>query len=319
MDTSNIMDILKNIQAIIKSQPGLNVDCSIIDNRLNIIKQKVYEFENKNDFFYSMLIKLIGISLGEIYNRKFRNWIGLVLDKNEERIPQRTDIIFSRYNISDTIDKIEQADRDFSVKLFEYVCDILENNKDIMLDVETLTSLLDRDPNLYSSTLEGHYYYRLYNFSKLAKIIKANKTLEKSNISLDDVYQILIQTFQLNNEDVFVNLVKPEEFKKNHEAVNLALLECYANIFIEITNIIRKCLDKNFDRLAITKSRNNNFCEKMIIILLSSNIDEEDMDFINKILNDDDIKIDYNFHYSDKTLKEILTSNYNKIYIKHCN
>lgn len=175
-----------------------------------------------------------------------------------------------------------------------------------MLDAEKLISLLDRDPKLSSSTLDGHYY-RSYNFNRLAKIMKENKTLEKSNISLDDVYQILIQTFQLNNEEVFGVLVKPEEFKQSHEAVNLALLECHANVFVEITSIIRKCFDENFDRLAVAKSRDyDNFCGKVIIELLRSNVDEEDTDFINKMLTDDSIEIDYNLHHSNTTLKKIL-------------
>lgn len=58
MDALDIMDILNSIQAIINSQPGVNSDNSIVDNRLSIIKRKVDEFENKNDFFYSLLIKL---------------------------------------------------------------------------------------------------------------------------------------------------------------------------------------------------------------------------------------------------------------------
>lgn len=257
MDSLNLMDKVKKIQSVLNSQPGLSVDGTVVDNRLNIIKRIVNEYEDKNDFFYSLLIQIIGINLGEIYNREFRKWVGFVLDENSELIPQRTDIIFSHSNLSHTIDKIEQADRDFSVKLFEYVCDILENNKDIMLDVETLINLLDRDPQPSSSTSKGDYYYRSYNFRRLAKILKDNKTLEKSNISLDVLYQILIQTFQLNNEYVFGYLVKSEEFKQNHEAVNLELYDCYPNVFVEITNVIVKYLDKDFDILSIAKFRKN--------------------------------------------------------------
>lgn len=317
MDALSIMDILKSIQVIINSQPGLNADGSIVDNRLSIIKRKVDEFEDKNNFFYYLLIKLISMKLSEIYNREFRNWIGLVLSENEELIPQPLSNINNFISSHlDYIDAIQQADRDFSINLFEYVCDILENNKGIVLDVETLIRLLDRDPKLLSSTLEGAYCYRPYNFSRIAKIMKENQTLEKSNISLDDIYQILIQTFQLNNEDVFGNLVKPEEFKKNHEAIMFALLDCCANVFVEITNIIKRYLDKDFDRLAIVRLRNNdNFCGKVIIELLRSNVDEEDNDFIIKMLTDSDIEIDYSLQYSDTTLKEILALSGYETYI----
>lgn len=238
----------------------------------------------------------------------------MVLDENGKLIPQE----YGRHLTDNDIDNLHQADLYFSKSLFEYVCDILENNKEIILDSETLKYLLDRDPKPTSSAIEGHYDYRTFNYNRLTKIIKENQTLKKSNISLDNIYQILIQTFQLNNEDVFRTLVTPEEFNKNHEEVNIALLDyCYAKGFVEITNIIRKFFDKDYDRLAIAKLRNNNnFCEKVIIELINSNMDEEDIEFIIKILTDDDIEIDYNFQYSDTTLKEVLALNNHKLYIK---
>lgn len=51
MDALNIMDTLKSINIVISSHPGLNFDGSIVDNRLSIIKRKVDEFKDKNDFF----------------------------------------------------------------------------------------------------------------------------------------------------------------------------------------------------------------------------------------------------------------------------
>ncbi len=209
-----ITSILKSIQAVISSQPGLTADGYKVDNRLSIIKRKVNEYGCKDDFFYYLLIKLISMNLSKIYNRKFSDWIGLVLSENEELIPQPlsniNNFISSNFNY---IDAIQQADCEFSINLFEYVCDILESNRDIMLDAETLIRLLDRRFELSSSNLEGQHY-QTYNFSRLAKIMKENHTLEKSNISLDDTYQILMQTNQFNNEDVFGFLVNSEEFKK---------------------------------------------------------------------------------------------------------
>lgn len=72
MNELSIMDTLKIIQSAINSDPGLNDD-SIVDNRLNIIKRKVDEIANKNDFFYFLIIKSIGMNLGEIYNREHRS------------------------------------------------------------------------------------------------------------------------------------------------------------------------------------------------------------------------------------------------------
>lgn len=82
-----------------------------------------------------------------------------------------------------------------------------------MLDAETLIRLLDCRSELSSSTLEGQYH-QTFNFSRLARIMKDNRTLEKSNIDLDSVYQILMQTYQFDNEEVFGVLVNSEEFKK---------------------------------------------------------------------------------------------------------
>lgn len=239
--------------------------------------------------------------------------MGIVLDENCQLIPQE----YGRIHNDNDIANLHQADIDLSKSLFEYVCDILENNKDIMLDVETLKYLLDRDSKLSDLAIEGHYEYRTFNYSRLAKIIKENQTLEKSNICIEDIYQVLIQTFQLNNEDVFGNLVTPLEFKRNHEEIDLALLDCYAKVFVEITSIIRKFFDEDFDRLAIVKFRDSgNFGEKVIIELLNSDIDDQDKEFINKILSDENIEIDYDLHYSGTTLKDVLASNCLKKSIK---
>lgn len=206
MNELNFISILKTIQAVINSEPGLNEDDSIVDNRLSIIKRKVDETEDKNDFFYYLLIKVIGMNLWKIYNRDFRKYIGLVLDENCKLIPQKYGKIFTK---NDTTN-LREAELDFLKSLFEYVCDILENNKDIMLDVTTLINLLDRDPGAIEE-----YYYRPFNFSRIAKIIKENQTLEKSNVSLEDTYQIMYQTYQYDNEDVFGNLIPPEQLKKS--------------------------------------------------------------------------------------------------------
>lgn len=206
MNELNFISILKTIQAVINSEPGLNEDDSIVDNRLSIIKHIVDETEDKNDFFYYLLIKVIGMNLRKIYNRDFRKYIGLVLDENCKLIPQKYGKIFTK---NDTTN-LREAELDFLKSLFEYICDILENNKDIMLDVTTLINLLDRDPGAIEE-----YYYRPFNFSRIAKIIKENQTLEKSNVSLEDTYQIMYQTYQYDNEDVFGNLIPPEQLKKS--------------------------------------------------------------------------------------------------------
>ena len=218
---------------------------------------------------------------------------------------------------------LKKANEKLSKNLFEYVCSILEANKDIKVDIKTLKRLLNRNPKLFSLFIEKTYLYRDFNYKKLVKIMNENGTLEKSNINIDDIYQILFDTCQLNNQDVFCGLVSPEQFSQNHQKIDEMLSRINAKAFVEITNIIRCNFDKNFDRLSFAKNRSKDkFCESLIIELLHyyTKDEDEDCNLIHQILIDPEIQIDYDRYYADyigqTNLKSLIALSKNPIIIK---
>lgn len=314
---------MDDIKRILDSDAGFLIEdfndqdsAQIIDNRFELLKRKVDSKKNKDDNFYTELISLISNYFDVLYDSTIENYNFIVLSLNEELIPQDYDCI----NGSDMF-KIGRANRKLANKLFEYVCDILEKNKDIQLDYETLKKLLNRDPKSVIFSVEDDQFYRMFHFNKLAKIIKNNQIFKKANISLDEAYQLLIDTCQLDNTEVFVNLIKPEEFQKNHQKIDELLMQCNAKTFVHMTDIIIEHLDKNFDRLSVVKKRNsNNFPENVIKALLKSISRKEDYDFIHKLLTDKSIDINYDLYCSDyfgsTTLKALIALSGNKIIIK---
>ncbi len=316
----NILEIIKNI---LDSEAGYVIedvskpkDKKVIDNRFTLIEQIVEQSENKNTNFYTKLIALISNYIDKLYDKEVNDFPITVLDKNGEEVPQDYD----EFNSIDMFN-LTKANKELSEKLFEYVCSILEINKDVKLDKDTLKRLLNRNPKIISLTVEESYLYRLFKHKKLIKIINQHGILKKSNISIDDIYQLLFDTCQLNNQDVFCGLVTIEQFSQNHQKIDKMLSCCSAKAFVEITNIIRHNFDKNFNRLSFAKNRSKDkFCERLIIELLHSNVNEEDCDLIHQILTDSEIQIDYDQYYADYTgqtnLKSLIALSKNPIIIK---
>ncbi len=317
------MSNLENIKKILDSDAGLIIEDmsqpdakKVVDNRFSLIKQSVNLAENKDDNFYAELIKLIANYVDQLYDKKVEDFPSIVLDENGEIAEQDYDEL----NSSDMFN-LTKANQELSEKLFGYVCSILESNKDVKLDIETLKRLLNRNPKLFTLSVEESYLYRTFDYKKLIKIISENQTLEKSNISIDDVYQLLLDTCQINNDDVFGSLVKPEQFNQNHQKIDEILMWCNAKAFVEITNIIRQNFDKNFDRFRIAKKRNKNkFCEWLIVELLHYHADKDDCNLIHQILTDSEIEIDYDLYSADyfgqTDLKSIIALSGNKTIIK---
>lgn len=317
------MDILEDIKKVLESDAGLLIEDmsqpivkKVVDNRLSLIKQNVDLVENKDNNFYARLVKLIGNYIDQLYDKEVEDFPSIVFDESGEITPQD----YNGLNFSDMFN-LTKANRELSEKLFEYVCDILKDNRDIKLDIETLKRLLNRNPKLFSLSVEKSYLYRPFNFNRLIEIINENQTLEKSNTSIDEVYQLLLDTCQLNNDDVFCNLIKPEQFKQNHQKIDEILTWCNAKTFVEITNIIRRNFDKNFDRFSIAKKRNKDkFCENLITELLHCHFDKDDCDLIHQILTDSEIEIDYDLYSADYTgqtdLKSIIALSGNRTIIK---
>ena len=195
--------------------------------------------------------------------------------------------------------------------IFNYVCSILKTNKDIKLNVETLTRLLNRNPKPFTVSVEDSYLYRLFDYKKLVELINDNEIFKKSNISVDDIYQILINAYQIDNEEVFSCLIKTEQFKENNMKVIELLNQCNAKTFVKISDIIVKYIDKDFDILTLVKKRTDkNFIERLIIFILLSHFTENDYLLIHQLLNDKEISLNYNLYYADyfgqSTLKDLL-------------
>lgn len=312
---NSIKEILDNNAKIVTKELTTkteNNNLEISDDRFELLEQQVNSFEQKDDIFYTELIRFLAPYIDELYDRN-------VL----KNISKANDLVINDFDLQifDNKFKLEQQNRKLSTKLFEYVCDILNDNKNIKLDIGILKRLLNRNPKLFSLVAEEEYLYRPFDFNRLINIIVDNQTLEKSNISTDDIYQLLIDTCQLNNDEVFSHLVKPEEFKTNHKKIDELLMDCNAKTFAEITNIITKHLDKNFDRLTILKKRNkNNFCERVIVALSRTYTSKDDLIFIHQILTDKEITINYNYDWTDyyggTTVKEILALSSDSTIIK---
>ena len=308
---------MENIKRLLERDAGLiNNKEKVVDNRFKLIKQRVSLIENKDDDFCSKLISLISNYIDKLYDSEIDDFPIIVLDENGERVPQEYDTLDSR-----DMYKLKDANREFSESLFNYVCEILKTNKNVKLDIETLKRLLNRNPKLFTLSVEQDYLYRTFDYEKLVKIIKSNKTLKKSNINIDEVYQLLIDTCQLNNNDVFGNLVNSSDFKENHKKIDELLNICNAKTFVEVTNIIRRNFDKDYDRLNILKQRKEkHFCERVLINMLKSHINESDSEFVHQILTADDISIDYNYDWADyfgqTSLRELLAFSDNRIIIK---
>ncbi|MBR2828174.1 MAG: hypothetical protein IKE70_02970, partial [Bacilli bacterium] len=317
------MNNLESVKKILDSDAGFIIEDiskkekkEVIDNRFSLIKQIVETIENKDDIFYSELIKLIGNYIDPLYDKRVDDFPNVVFDKNGEEVLQDYTNLssYDMYNLT-------EANKELAKELFEYICIILENNKDAKLDIETLKKLLNRNPKLFNLSFEEDYLFRPFNSNKLVTIMNENKMLERSNINIDDIYQLLLDTYQINNDNVFGYLIKPEQFNQNHKKIDEVLTWCNAKTFVEITNIIRRNFDKDFDRFSIVKKRNKNkFCENLIIELLRWRAYDDDCSLVHQILTDPEIEIDYDLYSADyfgqTDLKSIIALSGNRTIIK---
>ena len=262
------------------SKRNNNAINKVVDNRFELVKKLIDSMDNKTDTFYAELIQIMSTYINQLYDRE----IGFCNVKiNSSSFSEELDSLDTIYFNSNDSYILSKANRELSEQLYDYVCNILESNKDIKLNIETLKCLLNRNPKLFTLSVEKSYLY----------------------------------TYQIDNDDVFGELVKPEQFNKNHKKVDEILTWCNAETFVKVTNIIRHYFDKNFDRLSIVKKRNKDkFCEKLIIELLHCHSDKEDYDLINQILVDSEIEIDYDFCFADyvgeTNLKSVIALSGNK-------
>lgn len=288
----------------------------IVDHRFELLKQLIASAQNKDKIFYKRLVQVISVYINKLCDRDIDFCDVKITSTNEEL--DCADTIY--FNCMDEVE-FKQANRQLSKHLFNYVCSILEKNKDIKLDIETLGNLLNRNPKQLSFLVEKSVIYRNFDFERLTRIINESQTLEQSNISIEEIYQLLLDTCQLNNEEVFGNLVRPEQFKQNHNKIDEILMWCDAKAFVEITTIIRRNFDEKFDIISYAKKRNeNHFCERLIIELLSRYTNKEDYELIHDILTDSEINIDYDLYASDFTgqtdLKSLIALSCNRTIVR---
>lgn len=317
---------IKVVSEILESEAGLsqmnlNEDErveSIVDNRYDLLLKKIELYEDKTDEFYTKLISVLSQYINKIYNRKIECDCRYVFDKDFNCIEQD----YNDYNYSVRFN-IELCNRKLSEMLFNFICNLLQSNVDIKLDVDTLKQLLNRNPKLFEVSLDLSYLYRMFDYNKLCNILCKNNTLEKSNISAYDTYKILIDTCQINNCDVFAALITPEQFKKNHSVVDEFLKKCNSKIFAEVSNIVVNKFDNNYDRFSIIKERDannkNNFCERVIKEMLGLSSDKSKYQLIHQLLTDDDISIDYNYfvgdYYGSASLRDVIAHSRNRLIV----
>ena len=217
------MDYLEKIKDILESDAEVISNEDIIDNRMYLIKHYIDKINNIDDNFYIELIKLISNHINELCD-EFTYY--------KKTYDKKGNLINTNYNIDNKIMySLHSENKKFAKILFNYVCNILTNNKFIKLDKNTLKNLLNRRPK-YSDLDLCHY--RPFDFEYLINIINENKLLEKASIDTDSLYQILLDTYQINNEYAFVNLISHEEFTKNKNKLNEILLCVKPEIFINI-------------------------------------------------------------------------------------
>ena len=92
------MNYLETIKRILDSDAGLIIEDmsqsknkKVIDNRLGLIKQIVNQADNKDDKFYTRLIKLISYYINQLYNEKVEDFPSIVYDGKFKKVEQKYD------------------------------------------------------------------------------------------------------------------------------------------------------------------------------------------------------------------------------------
>ena len=89
------MNSLETIKRILDSDAGLIIEDmshstnkKVIDNRLGLIKQIINQADNKDDKFYTKLIKLISYYINQLYDKKVEDFPSIVYDGNFKKVEQ---------------------------------------------------------------------------------------------------------------------------------------------------------------------------------------------------------------------------------------
>lgn len=314
---------MEKIKRILDSSVGVFVSLNddqkgngrqtIIDNRFELIKSEIKEKED--DVYYSKLIKILSEYINKLYDLSGQNESENVLSLKGENI-----VPIDGYFDYDNSCTIITANRAFAEKLFDYVCLILRKHPDIILDTDSLKALLNKNSKPLSFMVGSPTIDRTLSFKKLVRILKRNNTIKKSNISTDELYDILIATYQIFDNETIKMLVTKKSFKENHKKIDELLHKCNAEYFVKLTELIIENYDKNYDRISMIKDRNDpKFTSQVICEHLEYPI-KVDYEFIHALLNNEEIKVDYEYEYCDYighcSLKTDLANSGNKTIIK---
>ena len=134
--------VLENIEDILKSEAILlvnnsddikqlakrdnNVIKTAVDNRFELVKQFIDSTDDKSDTFYDELIQIISTYINQLYDREIDFCNVEINSSNNEELDSLGTIYF---NCNDSY-ILAKSNRKLSKQLFDYVCDILDSNKD---------------------------------------------------------------------------------------------------------------------------------------------------------------------------------------------
>ena len=234
----------------------LKTTIRIEDNRFHNIRQLVKQIEQKNNKNYRKLIELISDYIGQIYDKEdFDN--GTVCS--------------NYYNY-----KQKKANDDFANQLFDYICKILKTNPDITLSVEAIENLLRIQQNIISDKLSSPE-----SEIDLINILIKNKTLEKSNISTYQTYQILMKSDRISDQYALPYLITPEQFSFTAEKKLMDAIDTKAVINAEVLTISRMA-HRVLQELGGNTKTQLTKCGKSMLIYSILNENKSNLKFLSK-------------------------------------
>ena len=285
-----------------------NEEFEVYDYRLNHIKNVINKEKNKDNLYYNNLFKLIVNKLDYLLEKEYLygfsyNSKGIKSPQNDTNREEKRQLI--RANIT------------FAQNLFSFLCELLENNKNIVLDIQILKKLFNRGSKESSLYVDSFEITKPFSFRKMAEIISNNKMITKMELNTDNIYQFLIDTHQLHDESIFNSFISKEQFLNNHLKIDEVLKTCNAKTFYIITSNILHNYDENFDIFKYLKERHSNeFCENYMFEALKDKLDIKLEPVIYTIMTNPSIKIDYNKRYDDfvgqTNLKSLIAYNGSK-------
>lgn len=226
----------------------------------------------------------------------------MYINPNHEKTSQENQMKEAIYTLEKIQRQVTINDRLLAGKIFHYIGTILEKHPDITLSKETITKLFNTNPELFPFSVDEIYDDRMLDYLSLAKIMNQNKTLEKSGFTTEDILKLLIDTYQIRNKAIWEQFLTPEQFQASHQTIDEFLSHCNANTFVQISNIITRDFDANYDRYFLIKEhgkKSKMFPTTILKELALTAETESDFQLIERLLIDGEISIDWNYSNRD--------------------